>query len=101
MSERIVRRGQISLGLLWLIDGILQFQPYMFGRSFVTGVLLASAARQPSFIAAPITWIAHLVEPRVVLFNAFSASLEVLIGIGLLLRRTVRPALLVSFAWAS
>ena len=47
MSERIARRSQIGLGLLWLIDGILQFQPYMFGKAFVTGVLLPSAAGQP------------------------------------------------------
>jgi hypothetical protein len=100
MSERITRRGQISLGVLWLIDGILQFQPYMFGRSFVTGVLLPSAAGQPSFLGAPITWVAHLIEPHAAVFNAFAASLEVLIGIGLLHRPTVKPALAISFAWA-
>lgn len=92
----MARRCQIALGLLWLIDGALQFQPYMFGKSFVTGVLLPSAAGQPNFIGTPITWLAHLVEPHVVLFNAFAAGLEVLIGVGLLYRRTVRPALAVS-----
>jgi hypothetical protein len=100
MSEQIARRSQIGLGLLWLIDGILQFQPYMFGRSFVTGVLLPSAAGQPGFIAAPITWMAHVIEPHVALFNAFAASLQVLIGLGLLHRPTVKPALAISLVWA-
>jgi hypothetical protein len=100
MSERIARRSQIGLGLLWLIDGILQFQPYMFGKAFVTGVLLPSAAGQPGVIATPITWIAHLIEPDVAVFNAFAASLQVLIGIGLLYRPTVKTALAISFAWA-
>ena len=97
---RIARAGQVALGLLWLIDGILQFQPYMFGKTFVTGVLLPNATGQPGVIAAPITWIAHLIEPHVVLFNGFAATLQVLIGLGLLCRRTVKPALAVSFMWA-
>lgn len=100
MSNGIARRGQIALGLLWLIDGALQFQPYMFGKGFVTGVLLPTAAGQPSFIGTPITWVAHVIEPHVALFNGFAATLEVLIGIGLLYRPTIRPALALSFVWA-
>jgi hypothetical protein len=100
MSRRTTRGGQLALGLLWLIDGGLQFQPYMFGRSFVTGVLLPSAAGQPRFVGAPLAWIAHQIEPRVALFNAFAATIEVLIGVGLLHRRTVKPALVASFVWA-
>ncbi len=95
------RRGQIALGLLWLIDGALQFQPYMFGKSFVTGVLLPSAANQPSLIGAPIVRFAHLIEPHVALFNGFAATLQVLVGIGLLYRRTVKPVLAVSLVWAA
>jgi len=31
------RRGlQIALGLVWLLDAALQYQPYMFSRGFVT-----------------------------------------------------------------
>ena len=72
----------------------------MFGRTFVTGVLLPNAAGQPGIIGAPIVWIAELIEPHIALFNAFAATLQVLIGLGLLYRRTVKPALVVSFAWA-
>jgi hypothetical protein len=92
--------AQIVLGLLWLIDGLLQYQPYMFGKTFITGVLPPNASGQPGIIASPITWIANLIEPHVVLFNAFAATLQVLIGAGLLYRRTVKPSLLVSFLWA-
>lgn len=75
MSDTTARRGQIALGLLWLIDGALQFQPYMFGKSFVTGVLLPNAAGQPRAIGTAITWIAYLVEPHVAVFNGFAATL--------------------------
>jgi hypothetical protein len=99
-AARLTRIGQVVLGLLWLIDGLLQFQPYMFGKTFITGVLLPNAVGQPGIIASPITWIANLIEPHVVIFNVFAATIQVAIGAGLLYRRTVKPALLASFAWA-
>jgi hypothetical protein len=97
---RVTRIAQVILGLIWLIDGALQFQPYMFGKSFIIGVIAPNAAGQPAIIADPITWIAKLVEPHVGVFNGFAATLQVAIGLGLLYRRTVKPALLVSFVWA-
>jgi hypothetical protein len=99
-TARVTRLGQVLLGLLWLMDGLLQFQPYMFGKTFITGVLLPNAVGQPGIIASSITWIANLIEPHVVIFNLFAATVQVLIGVGLLYRRTVKPALLVSFGWA-
>jgi hypothetical protein len=96
---RLARIAQVLLGAIWLIDGALQFQSYMFAKTFITGVILPNAQGQPGVIADPITWIAHLIEPHVALFNGFAATLQVLIGLGLLCRRTVKPALLVSFVW--
>ena len=100
-AQRITRVGQVALGLLWLTDGALQFQPYMFGRTFIAGVILPAAAGQPGIIGGPITWIARLIEPQVALFNGGAATLQVLIGLGLLYRPAVKPALLVSLVWAS
>jgi hypothetical protein len=99
-AARVTRIGQVVLGLLWLIDGLLQFQPYMFGKTFITGVLLPNAVGQPGIIASPITWLANLIEPHVVIFNLFAATIQVAIGAGLLYRRTVKLALLASFGWA-
>jgi hypothetical protein len=100
MSARCARRGQIALGLLWLADGLLQFQPSMFGRFFVTGVLLPSAVGQPRFVAAPLIWTAQLIGPHVALFNGLAAALEVLLGVGLFCRSTAGLALVISTVWA-
>lgn len=97
----VKRMGQVALGLLWMTNGALQFQPYMFGRTFVTGVILPATHGQPAIIGGPIGWMAHLIEPHVGLFNAGAATLEVLIGFGLLYRPAVKLSLLVSFLWAS
>ena len=100
-DTNIARTGQLALGVHWLADGALQFQPYMFGRTFVTGVILPASHGQPGIVGGPIVWIANLVEPRVALFNAGAATLQALIGLGLLYRPTVKLSLLVSFVWAS
>jgi hypothetical protein len=94
------RRLQVALGLIWLFNGVLQFQPFMFTRSFVTEIVAPNTADQPGFVAWPIRLAEHLIEPRVAFFNAFAATLQILIGLGLLYRPTVRIALLGSVGWA-
>jgi hypothetical protein len=95
-----VRMLQVALGLVWLLDGVLQLQPFMFTKAFVTQVILASADGQPAIIARPLVWAGHLMAPHIALWNALFAAIQIAIGLGLLWRRTVKPALLVSFAWA-
>ena len=94
------RTLQIALGVIWLLDGALQLQPFMFTQSFVTQIIAPNTIGQPGFVAGPIKLIEHLIEPRVALFNVFAATIQILIGVGLLYRPTVRAALLTSFAWA-
>jgi hypothetical protein len=71
----------------------------MFSHSFVSDVIVGSAARQPSVIASLITHIGHFISPDIAVWNTFFALVQVVIGAGLLFRRTVRPALAVSFVW--
>ena len=97
---RTQRTLQIILGLFWLLDAGLQFQPYMFGSGFTTTYLLNNAQNQPDVIRWIITNVGNFVGPHVAVWNTFFALIQVAIGVGLLFRRTVRPALAVSFFWA-
>ncbi len=102
-SFRLVRTQrvlQIILGLFWLLDAGLQFQPFMFRSSFTTTYLLNNANGQPDIIRWIITNVGNFVGPHVAIWNTFFALIQVAIGLGLLFRRTVRPALAVSFFWA-
>jgi hypothetical protein len=94
------RTLQIVLGLFWLLDASLQFQPFMFRSSFTTTYLLNNAQNQPDIIRWIITNVGNFVGPHVAVWNTFFALIQVAIGAGLLFRRTVRPALAVSFLWA-
>ena len=93
------RAFQTALGLLWLLDGALQFQSFMYSKGFV-GVLTGMASGQPGWLASSINWAAHIAQRELTVFNTLFALTQVLIGVGLLYRRTVRPALAASFAWA-
>lgn len=49
------RAVQIVLGVLWILDAILQFQPKMFGTDFVSMIIAPNAAGQPAAIGSSIT----------------------------------------------
>lgn len=91
---------QVVLGFFWLLDAGLQFQSYMFHRSFVETYILNNANGQPAVVSWVITNIGHFIEPHVAVWNTLFALIQVAIGLGLLYRPTVRYALALSFAWA-
>jgi hypothetical protein len=94
------RTLQVVLGLFWLLDAGLQFQSFMFHRSFVETYVLNNANGQPAVLSWVITNIGHFIEPHIAAWNTLFALIQVAIGLGLLYRPTVRPALALSFAWA-
>jgi hypothetical protein len=99
LASNSQRAFQTALGLIWLLDGALQFQPYMYGNGFIHG-LTGLESGQPHWLAASIGWAAHLYASPMRLFNTLAALIQVLIGLGLLYRRTVKPAIAVSVAWS-
>jgi hypothetical protein len=100
-SGRVSARSiQIGLGLLWLLDGLLQLQPKMFGPDFANGVILPMVQGQPAVVSGAMTHLAHLVSAQPALADTVFAAVQILIGIGLLIGETVKPALVLSFAWA-
>ncbi len=94
-----VRRSiQTLLGLIWLLDGALQFQSFMYGRGFIA-MLTGMTAGQPYWLSSSMNWSINLLADHQVLLNSAFAVTQCLIGLGILYRRTVKPALVASFAW--
>src|SRR3984885_8831885 len=93
------RALQLGLAAVWLLDGVLQYQPFMYTKAFAQ-MLGSTAAGNPSVIARPITWDATLVQHHLVLVNTIFATIQLLLGLGIALRPTVRIALAASIAWA-
>lgn len=93
------RRLQLALGALWLLDAILQYQPVMFTRAF-SQMLTAAGEGNPAFVSRPILWDAHLVGQHPVVLNTTFATIQLLLGLGIACRPTVRLALGASIIWA-
>ncbi len=91
---------QIALGCLWILDAALQFQPRMFGSDLVNQMMLPSAAGQPAPVAWSITQLAHFLRPDAGVWNFFFGVLQLGIGVGMLFRRTVKPAIVAMAIWA-
>ena len=98
---RITRRHlQISLGLLWLLDGALQCQPIMFSREFTRQILAPASVGQPVALLEPFRVMETLVAAHPALANVTFALIQILLGLGLVARRSSRPVLGASIAWA-
>lgn len=93
------RAIQSALGLIWLLDGGLQFQSFMYSNGFVE-FLTKNAEGQPGWVHDSIIWAAQQAHHNLNVYNTLFALVQVAIGVGLLNRRTTKPALAVSFAWA-
>src|SRR2546429_1185362 len=93
------RKLQLALAVIWVLDGILQYQPSMFTKSF-PDMLAESALGNPAVVAGPITWSASLIDHHVVVLNAIFATIQLALGLGIAWRPTLRLALAASVAWS-
>ena len=93
---------QLALAAVWLLDGVLQLQPLFFtgGPDGLSGMLAATAAGNPHAVARSIRWNASVVDHHAVVTNAAFALLQVLLGLGIAWRATVKPALGASIVWS-
>lgn len=96
------RTFRLVLATIWLLDAVLQLQPFMFtrGANGFSGMLRGTAAGNPAAVARSITWNASIVDHQPILTNAVFALIQFLIGFGIAGRRTLRPALVLSVVWS-
>jgi hypothetical protein len=98
--DRRRRSLQIALGLVWLLDAALQYQPYMFTKGFPQQAIATVGPGNPGWVAHPVHWAAQLMAGHIIEWDALFATLQLLIAVGLLSRRTVKLALAGSVVWA-
>ena len=93
-----VRRLQTFLGLLWLLDGGLQFQGFMYSHGFPR-LIVGFAVGQPGWLHDSLIWSAKFANGDLGVWNTLFALTQVALGFALLYRPLVKPALLASFGW--
>ena len=97
LSDTRVRQ---IIGIIWLIDGLLQIQPQMFTMNMVNGVMAPTVNGQPALVAASLHWIIGITTHYLVPINWGIALIQVVLGVWLLSGRAVKQAVVVSAIWA-
>ena len=78
------RRGiQITLGLLWILDSGLQFQPAMLTSKFATQVIAPAGDGQPAFVGWPVHQAADLIGRQPALADVAFGLIQLALGAGL------------------
>jgi hypothetical protein len=97
------RRLSALLGLIWLVDGVLQRHSALFGHALIDAVIAPSKDGQPAFMISVIDVGIRVLQVNLPLANALSAAIELAIGALLLApvsHRTRRLVLWASIGWA-
>ncbi len=94
------RHVQLALAVLWLLDGGLQFQSFMYSKGFPQ-MLIGASSGQPGWVVDSVTWAAHQAGSNLTIFNTLFALVQVALGLLLLHPRTVKLGLAGSIAWAA
>ena len=97
LTQKFLRR---ALGILWLIDAILQVQPQMFTANMIDSVLLPTLSAQPAPVAASLHFITVTISQHLVFFNLLIAVVQAEIGLFLLAGLWVRGTVILSCVWA-
>src|SRR5581483_1400985 len=99
-SIRVTRRGvQLTLGFLWLLDGLLQLQHQMFTSAFITQVLNPVTVGQPRFVTGIMHFWMTVFLRHPAFWNLLAACTQLGIGVLLIFKPTVRLGLLCSVLW--
>ncbi|RIV22029.1 hypothetical protein D2Q93_09625 [Alicyclobacillaceae bacterium I2511] len=96
-SRRVL---QLVLGIIWLLDGLLQLKPAMFTVAFVQQVILPMAQSQPSWVSVPIIDVASWITPHIAAWGVVFAAVQLVLGLALILNILPKTTLLTSFAWS-
>jgi hypothetical protein len=96
------RTFQLVIATVWLLDAVLQIQPFMFtrGSNGFSGMLNGMSSGNPGWVAHTITWNGSIIYHQPVLTNTVFALIQFVIGFGIVAKKTVRPALALSIVWA-
>jgi hypothetical protein len=93
------RRLQLVLAGLWLLDGMLKLQPYMFTKNFAPMTLGEAGDGAPFWLVDPLNWAKRIVSDHPVGTMVLFALAEILIGLAIAYRPTVKYGLIACLCW--
>ena len=81
LSRKTLQR---IIGVLWLIDGLLQLQPQMFTMNMVNGIMKPMLQGQPGIFEPSLQFIVNQTTLHLTAVNLVIAIVQILLGLGFL-----------------
>ncbi|MGH2859036.1 MAG: hypothetical protein ACRDMJ_16295, partial [Solirubrobacteraceae bacterium] len=75
-ASDLPRTLQTCLGLLWLLDGALQFQSFMYSKGLID-MLSQMISGQPPWLQSTMRWSSHLAAQNLTVYNTLFALTQV------------------------
>ncbi len=99
LSRKTLQR---ILGVLWLIDGILQLLPQMWTMNMVNGVMKPMLEGQPGFLESSLQFFVNQTTTHLFEVNLLISVVQILLGLGFLFLpdRRVKELVIASIVWA-
>ena len=94
------RTLQLVLAGIWLLDGVLQFQPVMFTKDFAQMMIYPTIAGNPTVIASPMNWAHTIILNHPIGTNTAFASIQLALGLAIAYRPTAKLGLAASIPWS-
>lgn len=92
-------RVQVALGVLWIVDALLQLQPTNLGAGLGSAIV-DNAMGQPGWAQQLLARAAQLAGPHASLLSPVVAAVQLAIGVAIVHPRSRRAGLLASLPWA-
>jgi hypothetical protein len=99
LSRKTLQR---IIGVLWLIDGLLQLQPQMFTMNMVNGIMKPMLQGQPGIFEPSLQFIVNQTTLHLTTVNLVIAIVQILLGLSFLFLsgNWVKWLVLASIVWA-
>ena len=93
------RKLQLLLAGLWVLDGLLKLQPFMFTKDFAPMTLGEALDGAPGWLAAPIRWASGTEQRHSISAMAAFALIEFVVGFAIAWPRTAKLGLIACLVW--
>jgi hypothetical protein len=99
LSRKALQR---ILGVLWLIDGLLQLLPQMWTMNMVNGVMKPMLDGQPGFVEPSLQFIVNQTTTHLIAVNLLISVVQILLGLGFIFLsdRWIKELVWASIVWA-
>ncbi len=93
------RRLQLVLAGLWVLDGVLKLQPFMFTKDVGPMTIGDAGTGAPNWLADPMNWVQKIIVNHPVGPMVVFALAELAVGFAIAYRPTVRYGLIACLCW--